>query len=128
MLKLAQVERSSKTVFVFAPRDNSNKTENVSTGLHVKQDSHGMERTVLLYYVLQVIHSAAHAIAVKHQFLPAPLEPIGMVIDVFLSPTSAQLVWFGKTSSARATHPNVLEILTNSMEPVFHCLPDVNQD
>ena len=92
MLKLAQAERSLKMVFVFAPRDNSNKMENVSTCLYVKQDSHGMERNVLLYLVLQVIHSAAHAIAVKHQFMPAPLEPIGMVIDVFLSQTSARLV------------------------------------
>lgn len=86
------MEKPLSMVFVFAHKVNSNKPENVSTTQLVKQDSHGMERNVLESHVLVVLHTALDATVVKPQFMPVPLELIGMDTDVFMLLISAQPV------------------------------------
>lgn len=85
-------ERFFKTVFVSAPQVNLNKIVNASTCQPVKLDSHGTEKHVLLFLVPQDLHSQVDAAVVKPQFTHAHQALIGMVIDAFISPTSAQLV------------------------------------
>lgn len=86
------MEKSYKTVSVFAQQANSNKTENASICQLVNQDIPGMEKLVLPYLVNQVNHMPIHVAAVKLQYLLVHQDHIGMDTDVFMSPTSAQLV------------------------------------
>lgn len=79
-------------VFAFAHKVNSNKMENVSTTQLVKPVFLGMENNVLESHVSVVLHSALDATVVKPQSMLVQQVPIGMVIDVFMSPTSVQLV------------------------------------
>lgn len=51
-----------------------------------------MEKLVLPYLVNQVNHMPIHVAAVKLQYLLVHQDHIGMDTDVFMSPTSAQLV------------------------------------
>lgn len=84
MIKLAHQEKSLKMVFVFAHPVNSNKMENVLICQLVKLASRGMEKLVLLFHVIQVLHLLHHAVVVKLQFLHALQDHIGMDIDVFM--------------------------------------------
>ena len=76
--------KSFKTVFVFALQANSKKTENVSTIQHVKLDTNGMENSVLLLHVFQVLHMEVDVDVVKLQCLFVQQVLIGMVTDVFM--------------------------------------------
>lgn len=79
-------------VFAFAHKVNSNKMENVSTTQLVKPVFLGMENNVLVSHVSVALHTALDATVVKPQSSLAQQVPIGMVTDVFMSPTSVQLV------------------------------------
>lgn len=92
MIKHALEEKFLKTDFVFAHQVNSNKMENASICHHAKLDFLGMEKLALLSHVHQVLHLQAHAAVVKPQSIHALQVHIGMDIDVFILPTSAQLV------------------------------------
>lgn len=89
VLRPAPTEKSSPTVSVFAHKANSKKTENVSTTQLVKMEPSGMESNVLVFHVLQVLHSAADVDVVKLQSMLAPQVPSGMETDAFSSLTSA---------------------------------------
>lgn len=119
--------KPSLMVFAFAHKVNSNKMENVSTIQLVKPVFLGMENNVLESHVSVVLHSALDATVVKPQSTLAQQVPIGMVIDVFMSPTSVQLAWFGKTIVVNQTLQNVLGILMNSTDNVFLCQPNAHQ-
>ena len=127
VLKPAQMERFFKTVSVFVHKANSNKTENVWTTQFVKMEPNGMVKHALEFHATQVLHSPVDVNVVKPQSTPAQLAPIGTVTDAFTSPTSAQQVWFGRITVARATQPNVQVTLMNSMASVSHSQASVNQ-
>ena len=77
---------------MFVHRVNLNKMENASICHHVKQDFHGTERLVPLYHVHQVLRFQAHVAVAKPLFLHVHKVHIGMDIDAFILPISAQLV------------------------------------
>lgn len=81
VLELAPTEKSSKTVFAFAPLDNLNKKQNVSTIQSAKTEPHGTEKNASEFHAIQELHSTADAHAVKFQYLPAQQVLIGMATD-----------------------------------------------
>lgn len=123
----APTERSFQTVSAFAQLVLSTTTEPVSPTQPAKLDSHGTERNVLEFHAFQVLHIQDHATVAKPQSTHARLEPIGMVTDVFMSLTSALQAWFGKTTAARATQPNVQVIHMNSTELALLFPQDAHQ-
>lgn len=81
VLRLAQMERFFKTVFVIAHKVNLNKKENVLTTQFAKMEPNGMVNNVQVFHATLVLHSAVVAVVVKPQFTLALLELIGMVTD-----------------------------------------------
>lgn len=92
VLRHVLMVKPSLMVFAFAHKVNSNKMENVSTTQLVKPVFLGMENNVLVSHVSVALHTALDATVVKPQSSLAQQVPIGMVTDVFMSPTSVQLV------------------------------------
>lgn len=127
VLKPALTEKFFKTVFAFVQLANSSKKENASTIQSVKMEPTGTEKNVWEFHAIQELLTTVDAHAVKFQSLLVQQVPIGMVTDVFLSPTSVHQAWFGKTSNVRAIQQNVLETHINSTELAFLFHPDVHQ-
>lgn len=104
-LSNVNLERSLKTDYVFAQSDSSNKMADATTDPNVRKDMPGTEKNVKPSPVLlgKLITEAVDV--AEPQSMSAPPVPTGMDIDVLLSLTTAQLVWFGKISTASETDP-----------------------